>query len=129
MTFPRASGIIGHINPPLIGPISPMPPRPGRPRNHTLHRAAKFYLPAPLLARFDLLTMDPLTSRPKYGEQGAIVAQLLEAYLDTFSLVENTPRETVLPLPEAGHFRFVIDGRRLTLDEIRAALARRPAEC
>jgi hypothetical protein len=51
-----------------------------RPRLAHLRTTMKLSLPAPTVARLDLLFEDPLTGRPKYGARSKLIDALLRRY-------------------------------------------------
>lgn len=53
----------------------------GRPRVPYLRVDFKVSLPAALAAEIDLMFVDPLTNRPRYGARAKLVQALLEGWL------------------------------------------------
>lgn len=51
-----------------------------RPRNAHLRTTMKLSMPAPTVAKLDLLFEDPLTGRPKYGARSRLIDALLRRY-------------------------------------------------
>lgn len=51
-----------------------------RPRNAHLTAKLKLSMPAPTVARLDLLFEDPLTGRPRYGARSRLIDALLQQY-------------------------------------------------
>ena len=54
----------------------------GRPRVPYLRVDFKVSLPAALAAEIDLIFVNPLTNRPKYGARARLVTSLLQQWLD-----------------------------------------------
>lgn len=55
-----------------------------RPRNPELRANYKLSIPAPLAAEVDLLLIDPITRKPKYGARSKLIAALLRNWLATY---------------------------------------------
>lgn len=55
--------------------------RSGRPRNPELRADVKLSMPASLVAEVDLLLVDPLTKKPKYGARSKLTAALWQNWL------------------------------------------------
>lgn len=70
-----------------------------RPRNAHLRATMKLSLPAPTVARLDLLFEDPLTGRPKYGARSKLIDALLWRY---FADLEGAPPP---PMPTLAELR------------------------
>lgn len=87
--------IKGAVNNRINGPLntrnSPVP----RPFNPDLTKNWKVSLPAPLAARVELALFDRINKKPKYGERGQVIAELLELWLDgqipSISIQPRTP--------------------------------------
>jgi hypothetical protein len=58
-----------------------VPMSKGRPRVPYLRVDFKVSLPAALAAEVDLMFVDPLTNRPKYGARAKLIQALLENWL------------------------------------------------
>lgn len=78
--------------------------RPGRPRNPQLRADWKLSLPAPIAAKADLMLLDPLSQRPKYGARSRLVAALLEQWLASLD------GEIAPPIPALSELRLGEEG-------------------
>lgn len=97
-----------------------------KPHSGTIFAHWKLSMPATLTARVDLLLRNPLTNKPAYGERSRITATMWEDYLARLGGKENA-EGVVLPLPNIPGVVFEIDGRKLTFDDIHAAINKEAA--
>lgn len=82
----------------------------------------KLSIPAPLAARVDLLLLNPLTNKPRYGERSKITALFWEEYLSHMGTSSGSNR-VILPLPNLPEVSFIIEGRSFTYAELAALTA------
>ena len=70
-----------------------------RPRNAHLRTTMKLSLPAPTVARLDLLLEDSLTHKPRYGARAHLIDALIRRYL------AELDGDTIPPIPSLAELR------------------------
>lgn len=93
-----------------------------KPRSTAILTEWKLSIPASLASRVDLLLLNPLTNKPRYGERSKITALFWETYLSQMSAREAPNGTMILPLPNIPEALFVINGKSFTFDELASAV-------
>lgn len=71
-------------------------------RNSDLKRPWKIHVNAELAGRLNYVTIDPLTSKPKYSARTLIVNRLLQHW---FEVLEGKPEDQRTPMPTLEEIR------------------------
>lgn len=62
----------------------------------------KLRLPASLVAQVELLLMDPMKRKPRYGERSVLVSNLLRRHLQDVNFSVSKERERLYPAGGSG---------------------------
>lgn len=75
----------------------------GRPKKHDTPVSWYVSIPSSLAAEVELILLDPLTGRPRFGERSQLVELLLRDWVEKMRLTSGAPHAIILEPNDKSH--------------------------